>query len=102
MLCRPRRGQMADINLNRARRLGAIRRALGFTRTALCRELKIRPSAWTNYEKSGTRPELDTALRLIELNDGLTLDFIYLGRWGGMPPDLAQRIRREMQAEVGR
>ena len=50
------------------------------------------PGSWNQWEKGASMP-WPQACRLVDKIAGLTLDYIYLGRFGGLPFDLAARLR---------
>lgn len=88
-----------------AKRLRALRRALKKTQADMARMLDLSPrgQAWGNYEtlnpRDWRRIELDRALRLCQ-DTAVTLDWIYRGNIGLVPPDLAEKIRyQQMKAD---
>ena len=73
------------------RRLAATREALGITQAELCRQLRVDPPRWNQYELGKRRITIEVALEL-RLAYGVTLDWIYVGDSSGLPPRLHKRI----------
>ncbi|MBT1154327.1 helix-turn-helix transcriptional regulator [Aminobacter anthyllidis] len=85
-------------NKDIAKRLVALREALGKNQTAFAALIEVSQPAMNNYERGIRRPDLDVAFR-IQLRTGVTLDWIYLGKRDGLPgqllellPDLSERM----------
>jgi len=74
-----------------ARRLIATRRALGLTQAELCRRSGVQQSTYNQFEKAINIISPKQAVRLCEAL-GLTLDWIYLGDPGALPPKLVQAL----------
>lgn len=73
------------------RRLDEARQALALDHAEVARNAGISPQRWSNYI-TGLRPiSLDIALFLCD-KYGLTLDYIYRGRYDGLPLSLAERL----------
>lgn len=83
---------MRNIDRERGLRLRAIREALGYSQTQICRVTGIKQSTWNNWENKGYRPGLDDAIKLAQTLD-LSLDWVYLGSLSGTPSDTARMIR---------
>jgi hypothetical protein len=49
---------------------------------------------WNNYEKGEHPLPRDMAIRLVYYVDGLTLDWIFLGREDGLDPELKLALRK--------
>lgn len=100
----PDREMEDNIDPERAKRLDAARRALGYeTAAKFCRATDfLKQPKWTNYIKYGTRPELNVAIKLCQKFDELTLDFIYLGSFRGMSTEFQLKIREEMARGLDR
>ncbi len=87
-----------------ARRLRTLRGALDYSQADMARLLGLSPrgQAWGNYEaldEHWRRIKVDVAILLCH-KTGITLDWIYRGDLGLVPPDLAEKIRyQEMKAE---
>lgn len=84
-------------NADIARRLIALRTALGHNQSAFAALVGISQPAMNNYEKGLRRPELDVAVKVLQ-RTGVTLDWLYLGNRSGLPahllaliPDLSER-----------
>lgn len=84
-------------NQDIARRLIALRDALGKNQSAFAALIEVSQPAMNNYEKGHRRPDLDVGYR-IQMRTGATLDWIYLGKRDGLPrqllellPDLSER-----------
>jgi transcriptional regulator with XRE-family HTH domain len=56
------------------------------------------PNNWNNYEREFGRPSLDVAIQLVS-QFGVSLDWIYLGSEGLMPPALMKSIREVARSE---
>lgn len=74
-----------------ARRLHAVREALGLKRSEFADIIGIDRSSYTKIE-NGIKPILpETAYRIFELY-GVDLNFIYLGQVGGLPESLSRSV----------
>ena len=74
-----------------ARRLRAIRLALGLNKASFADMVGIDRSSYTKIEK-GEKPLLPyTAYRIYELY-GLDMNFLYLGQVGGLPAALSRKL----------
>jgi len=78
-------------NADIARRLMALRTALGLNLTAFSRRTGIPMNTLSNYESGLRRPELDKAVMVVNAT-GATLDWIYLGARAGLPGHLLEKI----------
>jgi transcriptional regulator with XRE-family HTH domain len=76
-----------------AERLLWSREALGLTQAELCRRAGVKPNAYSQWEKGKGRPEIDKA-KLLCVNLGYTLDWIYLGDMSGLPHAIASNLRK--------
>jgi len=74
-----------------ARRIIALRTALGHNQKAFAALVEISQPAMNNYEKGVRRPELDVAVKILQ-RTGATLDWIYLGDRSGLPGRLLQQL----------
>lgn len=74
------------------RRLTQIRTAFALKPAEIADMLEIDRPAWTRFEKGQRVIPFDKAARLVE-RFSVTLDFIYLGRMGGLPLEVAERLR---------
>jgi transcriptional regulator with XRE-family HTH domain len=70
-----------------ARRLVALREALGYSQSGWARFLGILPSQQNNYEQGIRRVSLSVA-QDIALKTDVTLDWIYFGSRSGLPLNL--------------
>ena len=80
-----------------ARRIVALREALGYNQSSFATLVEISQPAMNNYEAGIRRPSLEVAIKM-RLRTGVTLDWIYLGQREGLPgrllsvlPDLSDR-----------
>lgn len=87
-------------NIDIARRLVALRSALGLNQAAFAALIEITQPAMSNYEAAIRRPDIDVAIK-IQTRTGATLDWLYLGDRNGLPqrllaalPDLSGDVRR--------
>lgn len=75
-----------------AERLVRLREALGYsTATAMAKFLDVGQQRWANYE-NGFPLSKDMVFRLVQTVPGLTSDWLYFGRSGGLPVDLARLL----------
>ena len=75
-----------------AERCVRLRTALGYpTAHAFAIFLGIGQQRWSNYE-NGFPLSRDIVFRLVQSIPGLTSDWLYFGRPGGLSVDLAQRL----------
>lgn len=75
------------------RRLGLIREAFGLSKAEIADMLDIPRSHWSRFEGGQRAIPYDKASRLV-VRFGVTLDFIILGRWGGVDFATAERLRK--------
>lgn len=78
-------------NTDIARRIVALRDALGHNQSAFAALVGVSQPAMNNYEKGLRRPDLDVAVR-IHQRTGATLDWLYLGNRSGLPGHLLERL----------
>lgn len=75
-----------------AKRLVALREALGINAADLCRMTGLAPNRWSQYEGGERRITLDAANVLCD-KYGVTLDWIYRGDESGLPIRIIERMR---------
>lgn len=75
-----------------AGRLAVTREALGINAAELCRQAKIAPNAWSQFESGNRMITTRQAVKLCETY-GLTLDWIYRGDPAGLPQRVFEKIR---------
>lgn len=73
-------------------RLQLLRRAVGLSPSEMADQLGIERTYWSRFER-GRRPLTESVAVLLVERYGVTLDFLILGRWGGVPLELAERMR---------
>lgn len=73
-------------------RLRLLREALGLKPAEMADRLGIERTYWSRFE-NGKRPVTETTAALLADRFGVTLDFLILGKWQGVPMDLAERMR---------
>lgn len=73
-------------------RLSLIRRAHGLRSSEIADLLDIDRTNWSRFE-NGQRAIPHEKAYLLAQKFKLTFDFIYLGRWGGLTVDVAERLR---------
>lgn len=85
-----------------ARRLVALRTALGHNQSAFAALVDVSQPAMNNYEKAIRRPELDVAVKILQ-RTGVTLDWLYLGNRSGLPAHLLAQLPdlSEQQSKAG-
>jgi predicted RNase H-like HicB family nuclease len=88
---------MKGRNTEIARRLRQLQTTERLNGAAFSKRLGISPNRWSNYLSGSALPR-DTAIALVETIPGLTLDWIYLGRRGGLTTMLDRRL--EMAAKL--
>lgn len=74
-------------NTDIAKRIVALREALGHNQSAFAALVGISQPAMNNYERGLRRPDLDVAVR-IHQRTGVTLDWLYMGSRSGLPAHL--------------
>lgn len=74
------------------RRLRLVRMALDMKPSEIADSLGVERTYWSRFE-NGRRAVTETVAALMSERYGVTLDFLILGKWGGLPMELAQRIR---------
>lgn len=77
--------------VNVGRRLAQLREASGKSKSDVCRELGIDPSAYTKYEKGVRALPVHLAYRLAVLLGG-DLNFLLAGDPGRLPLEVARRM----------
>jgi transcriptional regulator with XRE-family HTH domain len=74
-----------------ARRLVALRQALGHTQAQWARRNGFEPQVVNNWEAARNRIGLDAALKICSVT-GVTLDYIYRGSMAALPWELAAKL----------
>lgn len=74
------------------KRLKEIREAFGLKPAEIADMLDIERTYWSRFER-GHRPVTEEVAYLLTERFGVTLDFILLDRWGGLPLDVAEKLR---------
>lgn len=75
-----------------AERLVRLRESLGYpTATAFAKFLDVGQQRWANFE-NGYPLSRDMVFRLVQSIPGLSSDWLYFGRSGGLAVDLARRL----------
>ncbi|MGZ9811545.1 helix-turn-helix domain-containing protein [Pseudoroseicyclus sp. H15] len=74
------------------RRLKLLREAHGLRPSEMSDMLGIERTYWSRFE-NGKRAITDAVAALLVARFGVTLDFLILGRWEGLPLGLAQKMR---------
>ena len=80
-------------------RLESARSALGIRHIDMAKVAGLSPQAWNNYV-SGIRPLSIPSASLLCERYGLTLDWIYRGKTGGLPHALVQRLEPGLSENV--
>lgn len=78
-------------NLDIARRITALRMALGLNSMSFAALIGVTQPAMSNYEKGLRRPDLDIGIQF-QLRTGVTLDWLYLGDRSGLPGRLLAQL----------
>jgi transcriptional regulator with XRE-family HTH domain len=74
-------------------RLALIREAFGLSKAEIADMLDIDRTHWSRFEGGQRAIPYDKASRLV-VRFGVTLDFIILGKWGGLEFATAERLRK--------
>lgn len=77
---------------NIGRRLTLLRESLGLRPSEIADRIGIERTYWTRFEKGHRPVSRETAALLVHHFD-VTLDFVFLGDWRGLPLHLAERMR---------
>jgi len=75
------------------RRLTLLRVAHNLKPAEIADMLDIERTYWSRFE-GGKRKVTDDVAALLVERFGVTLDFLILGRWGKLPLDLAEKLRK--------
>jgi transcriptional regulator with XRE-family HTH domain len=75
-----------------ADRLRLIRTAYGLSKAEIADMLGIERTYWSRFEGGKRAPNEETSYLLTE-RFGVTLDFLFLGKWDKLPFDVAERLR---------
>lgn len=82
-------------------RLELLRKALGLKPSEIADALGVERTYWSRFE-GGRRPLTMAIAVLLVDRFGVTLDFLFLGRRGGLPLDLADALRKAEQVQKSR
>ena len=74
-------------------RLALIRAAFDLSKAEISDMLEIPRSHWSRFELGQRAIPYDKAARLVQ-RFGVSLDFIFLGRWSGLEFSTAERLRK--------
>ena len=73
-------------------RLALVREALGLKPSEIADSLGVERTYWSRFE-NGRRALTETVAALMTERYGVTLDFLILGKWSGLPLELAGKMR---------
>ncbi len=73
-------------------RMMLLREALELRPAQISDMLGVERTYWSRFE-NGKRPITDSFAALLVDRFGITLDFLILGRWSGLPLELADKMR---------
>ena len=73
-------------------RMKLLREALGLRPGEISDMLGVERTYWSRFE-GGKRPVTEAFAALLVDKFGITLDFLILGRWSGLPLGLAEKMR---------
>ena len=73
-------------------RLRLLRLALDLSPSEMADTLDIERTYWSRFE-GGKRPITEAVAALLVVRFGVTLDWLILGRWDGLPFGLAEKMR---------
>lgn len=76
-------------------RLRAWREALELKQTHVVEtsDGRFQPNGWSQWESGKIRISIDAALLLVDKYPGLSLDYIYRGKYEALPHDLYKKIQ---------
>lgn len=74
-------------------RLRLLREALDLKPSEIADSLGIERTYWSRYERGNQGLSASVAALLV-VRFGVTLDFLFLGRWDKLPLDLAEKMRK--------
>lgn len=79
-------------------RLRAWREALELKQAGVVEtcENRFQPHGWSQWEAGKTRISIDASLLLVDKYPGLSLDYIYRGKYEALPHELYEKIRRRL------
>lgn len=78
-----------------ARRLAVVRFMIaGNNQTVFARKMDIEVKRWNNFERGIQPLSKEVAIRLVQRIQGLTLDYLHLGRWEGLPGIMRTELER--------
>lgn len=80
-----------------AERLLRMRKALGLSQAAFCREICVEKNLYNPFERGRRRITLDVA-RAIRARFAVSLDWIYEGDMSALRNDLAEKLQRVQRA----
>jgi transcriptional regulator with XRE-family HTH domain len=80
-------------------RLRLTREAFGLEQHEFADKAGIARNAYNQYEQEKRLPRLDAAIKICEVYD-LTLDWIFRGKLGGLPFNIARTLQAKMGPEV--
>lgn len=91
----PMEAVRANVTPDVAERLRVLREYItpGTSLRQFCLKYNFGYTNWHNYEKGYNVPS-EVAMRIVDLVPGLTLDWLYRGRFDGMAFDLVSALRR--------
>lgn len=76
-----------------------IREAFGLGKAEIADMLDIERTYWSRFE-NGRRPITDDVAYLLVVRFGVTLDFILLDKWNGLPLDVAEKLRAVRRSKI--
>jgi len=82
-----------------AYRIRVTRSALGLKARQILEQTGIGRTAWSNYEKGISRPNIEDAIRFRD-RFNISLDWIYAGDLSSLPFDLAEKIKQKVDEDL--
>lgn len=80
-------------------RLRVVREAFGLRKSEIADMLGIERTYWSRFE-NGNRPITNEVAYLLVERFGVTLDYLILNRWEGLPLAVAERLRSVIRAKT--
>jgi transcriptional regulator with XRE-family HTH domain len=97
----PRGPRTEEIKKETGERLRLAREALGIQAKDLAELVSVAGNTWSSWESGTNLLDPYKAVQLFHTH-GISLDWLYCGRLGSLPEDLAEKIRASMATAAHR